>query len=171
MNKKEKNYVSEKLQILVGTKVTDINRKHGDIWIDFTDEHGKCYILLMQTLFRLCNKEKILITDTDKYKGFDSENDDLFEWDVCGANIFDRWVTSNKNDLLKTLIVQNVKVTEFGDLVILFDQSISLTVYLEVTNATECWRFFEKGKDEKYDLVVFGNCINVDMLRKDNYDE
>lgn len=160
MNEKERSYVSEKLQILVGTKVTDINRNHGDIWIDFTNEHGKCYILLMQTLFRLCDKEKILITDTDKYKGNESENDDLFEWDVCGANIFDQWVTSNKNDLLKRLIVQNVNVTEFGDLVIMFEQDISLTVYLEVTNDTECWRFFEKGSDEKYDLVVLGNGIH-----------
>lgn len=73
MNKKERDYISERLQILVGTQVTDIQRNHGDIWIDFTDEHGKCYILLMQTLFRLCDKEKILITDTDKYKSFEAE--------------------------------------------------------------------------------------------------
>ena len=165
MNKKERNYISEKLQILIGTKISDINRNHGDIWIDFADEHGKCYILLMQTLFRLCDNEKILITDTDKYKNFESEsNNDLFEWDVHGANIFDRWVASNKNDLLNSLTVQKVKITEFGDLVIIFDKSITLTVYFEVTNDTECWRFFEKGNDEKYDLIVLGNCINVNLL-------
>ena len=165
MNKKERNYISEKLQILIGTKISDINRNHGDIWIDFADEHGKCYILLMQTLFRLCDNEKILITDTGKYKNFESEsNNDLFEWDVHGANIFDKWVASNKNDLLNSLTVQKVKITEFGDLVIIFDKSITLTVYLEVTNDTECWRFFEKGNDEKYDLIVLGNCINVNLL-------
>ena len=165
MNKKERNYISEKLQILIGTKISDINRNHGDIWIDFADEHGKCYILLMQTLFRLCDNEKILITDTDKYKNFESEsNNDLFEWDVHGANIFDKWVASNKNDLLNSLTVQKVKITEFEDLVIIFDKSITLTVYLEVTNDTECWRFFEKGNDEKYDLIVLGNCINVNLL-------
>lgn len=119
----------------------------------------------MQTLFRLCDNEKILITDTDKYKNFESEsNNDLFEWDVHGANIFDKWVASNKNDLLNSLTVQKVKITEFGDLVIIFDKSITLTVYLEVTNDTECWRFFEKGNDEKYDLIVLGNCINVNLL-------
>lgn len=145
MNKKERNYISEKLQILIGTKISDINRNHGDIWIDFADEHGKCYILLMQTLFRLCDNEKILITDTDKYKNFESEsNNDLFEWDVHGANIFDKWVASNKNDLLNSLTVQKVKITEFGDLVIIFDKSITLTVYLEVTNDTECWRFLKR---------------------------
>lgn len=165
MNKKERNYISEKLQILIGTKISDINRNHGDIWIDFADEHGKCYILLMQTLFRLCDNEKILITDTDKYKNFESEsNNDLFEWDVHGANIFDKWVASNKNDLLNSLTVQKVKITEFGDLVIIFDKSITLTVFLEVTNDTECWRFFENGNDEKYDLIVLGNCINVNLL-------
>lgn len=157
MNKKERDYISQRLQILVGTEVTDIHRAHGDIWIDFTDEHGKCYILLMQTLFRLCNKEKILITDTDKYKSVEAEKDDLFEWDVFGANIFDKWVISNKNDLLKKLIVREVNITEYGDLVIAFDKSITLTVYLEVTNDTECWRFFEKSSDEQYDLVVLGN--------------
>ena len=165
VNKKERNYISERLQVLVGNKVADINRNHGDIWIDFVDEHGKCYILLMQTLVRICDNEKILVTDTDKYNKLESESDDdLFEWDVNGANIFDKWVASNKNDLLNNLIVQKVKITEFGDLVIIFNKSITLTVYLEVTNNTECWRFFEKGNDEKYDLIVLGDCINVDLL-------
>ncbi len=169
MNKKERIYVSEKLQILVGTKIADINRNHGDIWIDFVDENGKCYILLMQTLFRLCDDKKILITDTDKYKNNESENDDdSFEWDVQGANIFDKWISLNKEELLKGLVVQNVKVSEFGDLVISFDKDLILTVYLEVTSETECWRFFEKGNDEKYDLVVLGNGINVDLLNFKN---
>ena len=106
-----------------------------------------------------------MVTDTDKYNKLESESDDdLFEWDVNGANIFDKWVASNKNDLLNNLIVQKVKITEFGDLVIIFNKSITLTVYLEVTNNTECWRFFEKGNDEKYDLIVLGDCINVDLL-------
>lgn len=66
MNKKERNYISERLQVLVGNKVADINRNHGDIWIDFVDEHGKCYILLMQTLFRICDNEKFwLLTQTN----------------------------------------------------------------------------------------------------------
>jgi len=165
MNKKERIYVSEKLQILVGTKIADINRNHGDIWIDFVDENGKCYVLLMQTLFRLYDNKKILITDTDKYKNNESENDDdSFEWDVQGANIFDKWISLNKEELLKGLVVQNVKISEFGDLVISFEKNLILTVYLEVTNETECWRFFEKGNDEKYDLVVLGNGINVDLL-------
>lgn len=164
MNKKERSYVSERLQILVGTKVTDINREYGDIWFDFTGEHGKCYILLMQTLFRLCDKEKILITDTDKYKNPEPEDNGLFEWNVRGANLFDRWLAFHKNELLESLVVQNVEVTEFGDLVILFDRGITLTVYPEVTNGTECWRFFEKDSDEKYDLVVLGNGIPMDSF-------
>lgn len=65
-----------------------------------------------------------------------------------------------KDDLLKSLIVREVNITECGDLVIAFDKGITLTVYLEVTNDTECWRFFEKDGDEKYDLVVLGN-LNV----------
>ena len=139
MNKKERIYVSEKLQILVGTKIADINRNHGDIWIDFVDENGKCYVLLMQTLFRLYDNKKILITDTDKYKNNESENDDdSFEWDVQGANIFDKWISLNKEELLKGLVVQNVKISEFGDLVISFEKNLILTVYLEVTNETEC---------------------------------
>lgn len=160
MNKKERSYVSERLQILVGTRVTDINREWGDIWIDFTEEHEKCYVLLMQTLFRLCDKEKILITDTDKYKNPEPEDNGRFEWNVRGANLFDRWLAVNKNGLLEDLVVQKVEVTELGDLVILFDRDIRLTVYPEVTNDTECWRFFEKGGEEKYDLVILGNGIS-----------
>jgi hypothetical protein len=40
VNKKERNYISERLQVLVGNKVADINRNHGDIWIDFVDEQA-----------------------------------------------------------------------------------------------------------------------------------
>lgn len=157
MNQEDRNYVSEKLQVLVGTKVSDVNRKYGDVWIDFTDGFRKRYILLMQTLFRMCDKENVLITDTDKYKKPDPEKDDLFEWYVQGANLFDKWVTSNKNKLLQNLLVKEVNVTEFGDLVIIFDRDITLTVYVEVTNDTECWRFFEEGNDEEFDLVILGN--------------
>lgn len=159
MNREERSRVSERLQVLVGARVTEVNRSYGDIWIDFTDEHGRCYIILMQTLFRLCDEEKILITDTDKYKGHEPDDNGSFEWNVRGANIFDRWVAANKDGLLKSLIVREVKVTELGDLVLLFDKNITLTVFSEVTNDVECWRFFEKGKDEKYDLIVLGNGI------------
>ena len=67
VNKKERNYISERLQVLVGNKVADINRNHGDIWIDFVDEHGKCYILLMQTLFRIKKKKKIFKQSDDSF--------------------------------------------------------------------------------------------------------
>lgn len=162
VNNKEKAYIFDKLQILLGTRVTNINRNHGDIWFEFADESGKCYILLMQTLFRLCTDEKILITDTDKYKASDSIDDDAFDWDVQGANIFDKWVISSKNNLLNSLIVKDVGINKFGDLQILFNNNITLTVYLEVTNDNECWRFFEKDCDEKLDLVVLGNCVKHD---------
>lgn len=101
------------------------------------------------------NEGKTLIMEICDHLDFEGK----FEWHVPGANTFDKWVAANKDKLLKSLFVKEVNVTKYGDLVITFNQNITLTVYVEVTNDTECWRFFEEGTDEKYDLVVLGNRI------------
>lgn len=168
MNQIEISFITNRLNVLTGTKVAEINRKYDDIWIEFVDETEKCYVLLMQTLFRFCDTEKVLVTDIDKYKISDSISsdplfdDEIYDWDVQG-NIFDEWVQNNKPTLLRCLVVKDIKLDISGDLIILFNDDISLTVYLEVTNDKECWRFFEKDADESNDIIVLGNGIKVNL--------
>lgn len=164
MTQNEMDFVNNKLQAIIGTRVAEICRNHGDIWIDFVDELEVHYILLMQTFFRFCDHEKILITDTDKYKPSYSElnnpmfNEESFEWDRPGVNKFDEWIHTCSS-IFKKLVVKEVNFNLFGDLTICFHNGIFLNVYLEITNDDECWRFFEKDADEKEDIIVLGNTI------------
>lgn len=164
MTQVEINFVNNKLQAIIGARVVEICRNHGDIWIDFVDELDVHYILLMQTLFRFCNNEKILITDTDKYKPSYAElkkstfDEESFDWDEPGVNKFDEW-NGTYSSMLKKLIVKDVNFSLFGDLTICFQNDVFLVVYLEVTNDEECWRFFEKEADDRGDIVVLGNSM------------
>lgn len=171
MNQNERCIIINRLKVIVGSKVGNITRNHGDIWIDFVSESGKEYVLLMQTLFRFCDTKKVLITDMDKYKVLDSVttdkllDDEACNWDVQGQNIFDKWIEDSKTDLLRSLVVQDIKLNTFGDLKISFNHNIILTVYLEVTNDEECWHFFEKDADDNDDVIVLGNSIIVNTPR------
>ena len=163
MKQTEIDSITNRLKVLNEAKVDSINRDHGDIWICFIDGTGINYILVMQTLFRFCDAEKVLITEMDKYKASDFVlssplyNEENFDWDVKGLNKFDEWVQDNQYSLLSKLLVKGVLINIYGDLTIAFNEGITLTVYLEVTNNTECWRFFEKEADEKDDLVLLGS--------------
>lgn len=164
MNQIEISFIGNKLQQLIGTKVAGVCRNHGDIWIDFVDELEVHYILLMQTLFRFCDNERIFITDNDKYKPSYSElnnpafNEESFDWDKPGINKFDEWINTNSS-IFKEFIVKEVNLNLFGDLTICFRNDVFLVVYLEVTNDEECWRFFKRDADEKEDIIVSGNTI------------
>lgn len=160
----EMDFVNNKLQAIIGARVAKVCRKHGDIWIDFEDERGVHYILLMQTLFRFCDNEKILITETDKYKPSHVElkspmfDEESFDWDRPGVNQFDEWMAACSSTF-NQFVVKEVSINAFGDTTIRFHNGVILVVYLEVTNEEECWRFFEKEADDKEDMIVLGNGI------------
>ncbi|MCI8691650.1 MAG: hypothetical protein HFH91_02715 [Lachnospiraceae bacterium] len=167
MTQIEINFVNNKLQAIIGARVAEVCRNHGDIWIDFMDELEVHYILLMQTLFRFYDNEKILITDTDKYRPSYGElknpvfDEESFDWDNPGVNKFDEW-NDTYSSMLKKLVVKEVNFNLFGDLTICFQNDVFLEVYLEVTNDEECWRFFEKEADDRGDIIVLGNTIIYD---------
>lgn len=167
MTQIEINFVNNKLQAIIGARVAGVCRNHGDIWIDFVDELEVHYILLMRTLFRFYDNEKILITDTDKYRPSYGElknpvfDEESFDWDNPGVNKFDEW-NDTYSSMLKQLVVKEVNFNLFGDLTICFQNDVFLEVYLEVTNDEECWRFFEKEADDRGDIIVLGNTIIYD---------
>lgn len=157
MNTNNRSLIINRTKCLVNSKLTGIYREHGDIWFEFKDETGKIYVLLLQTFFRLCSKDKIIVTDTDKYRC--TENDDDFEWDIKGANTFDKWLDRYGSKLIENIFVKRIELNAYGDFTIEFSDNSLLTIYIENTNDTECWRFFEKDDVEENDLIVLGNSI------------
>lgn len=160
----ERNIILEQLEKMKNADNIKIGRAANLIWIAFKSKNDGEYALHLQTFFRFCDSEKVLIADGDKYKpisliedapAFSVEN---FEWDKQGNNLFDEWISKHQSTLLNKLIVKEVNVNPYGDLEIIFSQNITLTVLLDTTSTDECWRFFE-FHSKKPHLVVTGEGI------------
>lgn len=161
----ERNIISVQLEKIKNADNIKIGRVADLIWIAFKSKNGREYALHLQTFFRFCDSEKVLIADGDKYNpislieatpSFSLEN---FEWDKQGSNLIDEWISKSQSTLINKLTVKEVKVNPYGDLEIIFSQNITLTVLLDTTSRDECWRFFEKDTDDREDIIVLGNTI------------
>lgn len=157
MDTNNRSIIINRTKCLIDSKLTGIYREHGDIWFKFEKENGRIYVLLLQTFFRLCSKDRIIVTDTDKYRC--TGNDDDFEWDKKGANTFDRWLDHYGSELIGKVFVKNIEMNAYGDFTAEFSDASFLTVYIETTNDTECWRFFDKEAAAENDLIVLGNSV------------
>ncbi|MCM1120816.1 MAG: hypothetical protein NC543_15830 [bacterium] len=139
----EKNAIIENVNRIVGARNIKIGRVVDLIWIAMQGIDGRDYALHLQTFFRFCKDEKVLITDTDKYSPISSTNDsEDFHWDVIGSNLLDRWCDEFNRNLSPNICVESVEINNYGDLKICFSHSITLTVFIDTTSDDECWRFF-----------------------------
>lgn len=160
----ERTIISEQLKKIINTHNIKIGRAANLIWIAFHSRDGREYALHLQTLFRFCDGEKVLIADGDKYQPIKSIKDapaflpENFEWDKQGNNLLDEWVSSCQSTLINKLIVKDVKVNPYGDFEIIFSQNITLSVLIDTTSNDECCRFFEYHSKKPH-LVVTGEGI------------
>lgn len=160
----ERNIIFHKLRLIEGAQIRKIGRAINIVWINFNGIDGKKYALHLQTFFRLCNKNNILITDCDKYLPIDKLSStplfDLktFNYDIQGDNLFDEWVKYQGETLLYNSFVDKVEVNTYGDLTIYFSNNLTLSIFLDTSNDDECWRIFELHSGEKH-FVVTGNRI------------
>ena len=115
------------------------------------------YALHVQTSWRIVNKNSamIILASSDFYE----PNSHLkwtkeFNWDKCGNNLFDeksdQWLTKNT-----PIYVQYVKYNSWGDLFLKFTNGDRLEVFINKSNESEAWRFFECDSEQKH-LVVTG---------------
>lgn len=160
----ERNIIFHKLRLIKGAQICKIGRAINIVWINFHGIDGKKYALHLQTFFRLCNKNNVLITDYDKYLPTDKlSSTPLFElktfnYDVQGDNLFDEWVKHQGEILLYNSVVDKVEVNTYGDLTIYFSNNLTLSIFLDTSGDDECWRIFELPSGEKH-FVVTGNKI------------
>lgn len=164
----EINTIKERIDKMKGAKNIRIGRAADLIWIAMKGTDGKDYALHLQTFFRCCNEEEVLITDMDKYQPISpmTEAED-FDWDVQGNNLLDKWCEKFNKDLSDKMIIHSIEVNNYGDLKIRFSNSITLTVFIDTTSDDECWRFFVWHGTERH-LVITGRGI---QCQEDNIDE
>lgn len=164
MNLNEIDIIINKLKPIQNSKIHSIGtEEYGNIWIKFVDEFNKIYILLIQSFFRFCDSQKVLITDLDKYEPSDlfklsSDYDEYnYNFKTPNSSIIHEWLNNNAEKLLINLKVQHIQMNIFGDLKLQFNNNINLVVYLETTSNNECWYFFEENPNNSECFIVYGN--------------
>lgn len=106
MTLSERNLITERMSVILGANNVRIGRVVDLIWIAIKGTDGRDYALHMQTFFRFCNQEEILIADTDKYLPASPEMDyDTFNWDVQGNNLLDKWCEEFNENLSDKIII------------------------------------------------------------------
>lgn len=68
MTLSERNIITERMRKIIGAKNIKLGRVVDLVWIAMIGTDGRNYALHMQTFFRFCNQEAVLITDMDKYQ-------------------------------------------------------------------------------------------------------
>ncbi|HBR32521.1 MAG TPA: hypothetical protein DD733_10620 [Clostridiales bacterium] len=133
--------------MLTGAILDDYSRSLDLIWFNFIKDQT-IFALHIQCFLRIETKEDILSTSNDIYMCVNKEKD--FNWEVVGDSKFDK-DKEHILSLLKGSKVVSVKFNNKGDVKILFENSISLSIFRDITSNDEVWRFFKyKAGEEHY---------------------
>jgi len=163
MNQNDISIIKDKIKILNEANWFTIGRASDMAWIGFKAGSNE-YALHLQTSFRICKGDKILIANSDMFEPTEELQNtpsfdwNTFNWDVQGFNIFDKFAKQFKIEYGEELTVQKITVGCFGDLKIELDQNVVIEVFIN-SSKEECWRFFEKGTKNEH-LVVTGQGLD-----------
>lgn len=115
------------------------------------------FTLHVQTSWRIVNKDsrRILLAMSDFYVPNSTLNRTRdFIWDKSGNNLFDE-KSINWISVSKPIYVKSFKMDLWGDLFLYFSNGDVLEVFVNSSDNTESWRFFETESNKKH-LVVTG---------------
>lgn len=158
MEKNDIAYIKQEIQVLLGSECIKVGRACNLVWFSFVI-NGNEFALHIQSSFRITRNESILCANLDMYEpkaetlNNPSFNYEDFKWDIQGNNYFDEWILKSGNELQNER-VKNIKISNLGNLVITFENDITLEVFNN-SSVSECWRFFKLHS--KNHIVVLGN--------------
>jgi hypothetical protein len=152
----DKTAIVEALSPLIGTELWGSHRAAGMQGFQFggrrtvPDRHGGekivgDYAIHVDCPWRIQRAERIVIGSRDVYSPADDSVDWAdFDWDVQGANGLDvkmALLFSERSG--KPLLVQEIRVAEFGGFQLVFSDGLSLEVFPVASGDDEAWRIFQ----------------------------
>ena len=151
------------VEILQGTKLNAIGRAAAMCWISFGDlieieSHNGLrtvgqFALDLDCPWRIRCNSKILLASTDMFEPASThQQDETFEWDIQGHNLFDERIAMLCSKEL-IITVQSVELSPTNDLKIIFSNNYILEVFVCGSTDVEQWRLFEYENPED-DFVV-----------------
>ena len=158
--------IRKHMQILVGAQWVWSGRAAAMGTFVFLNKESE-YALHVQSAFRIRTEDKLIVANLDMFdplpeiEGSQSFDWNSYNWDVQGANCYDRWSQGFVNEVEngKAGIVRKIHVNDLGDLIIEIDNGMVIEVFLN-SSREECWRFFER-ESEGHHLVVKGTGLNI----------
>ncbi|MBZ5482522.1 hypothetical protein [Priestia aryabhattai] len=172
-----KKKIKSQLEILIGSKLSNIGRASNLFWLEFGDalsviRRGRTqelpeYALNIQCSWRITKDNQILVASRDFYcpkSDWSGERED-FDWDVQGNNRFDERIEYFIKSLKEPLTVESIDSDEIGGLKVTLSNGFTLNVFPDISEDdeySEFWRFFTRGKDS-FHFVVAGNGIEKDF--------
>ena len=160
----ERKIILNTLDILKNARFNRIGRCINMIWIIFSGKDGEEYAFDIQSFFRICRQDRILITGFDKYQPTKTIvsnplfKPETYDYDVQGDNLFDEWVINKGRDILSNSYIQKIELNNFGDLILYMSNDLVLTIFWDRTNINECWRVFKRKSKNKH-LVITGHGV------------
>ena len=156
--KLEINAVDEILQKIINEKVGALGRAGAMLWLNFgevidaVNYKGQSvkkseYAIHIQCSWRIKNKQsRNIIAFYDMFEPNSStEWSEDFDWDVQGNNLYDekakKWSTEHDRYIVDYKISPNL------DLIIMFSDGNILEAFIDTSSKKECWRLFERKKD------------------------
>lgn len=159
------------LKSLVGLKLTGSTRaanmecfKFGELTKVGKNIYGK-YALHIQCPWRIVNSKKILIASDDLFEqpGDLTEYDPDFEWDMPNGNDRDQKLKLffEKN----TPKVKKTELSQFGDLIIIFENEMELILFPSLSKQSEYsefWRIFESNNEDSKHFVYSAMGLEIE---------
>lgn len=177
MNNTDMRIVQQKLEGLVGKRLTGLHRACEMLCLRFQAPQDPLDRLLrgeagemglhLQCYYRLVKDEQLLLASNDyfqpsdamwdKWHGEGYEEDYIpedFRCDELGANRLD----DRMQELLMLLpqenfTVKTVLVDSLGDLTLCFHNGAVLTVLLDTTGGEECWRLLPENEEDAHTVM------------------
>ena len=146
------NDLWNRLDVLRGRRLSKLNLACEMMMFEFEG-----YALHTQSLTRIIKDNDILVTTGD-YQNWDGE---------CEENNDEWYFVGKYRDAILDGRVCSVEVNRVNDLRIELDNGILIEVlisngYSHFDEEKEQWRFFETGKGDLRDLVVYGKSVEME---------
>lgn len=157
--------IENKLNVLMGTPLSNIGRAGNLFWLSFGEDvivldrngcetiKGK-YALNIQCSWRITDEDKIIVASRDIYLPKTGLSDEGFEWDAPGSNRFDERIYLIKKKIKSNILVSQILADNLGGLKIYFGSGIVIELFPDDSLEEEFWRFIIFGKKSKH-FVVF----------------
>ena len=151
--------ILDSLLVLVGQPLLSMTRGEGAFHVGIVSlKFGSDCTIDAMCSVRLIYDNEIIFTNEDIFHPSSKMEEKLtknetFEWDEFdynpyGNNFFDEMTSKLFNKEMNFPIVENIKISRFGDLTIILDNGLTFQFFADGSGYSENWRYHEANSSK-----------------------